>query len=282
MKRIALALLLSPPALALEDMVSTRALSMGEALRAAGTGAAAAYLNPAGMPSVTQYVVEAEYQTRPNDSTHMVGVSIVDSLTSPLAAGVYYSFITSEPLIAGESFDTSAHEVGLALAYPLGDFLSIGVTPLKYLSMDGVTVGGDDVDASQFSLDAGAVVRIAGLSLGAAGVNLVNDPPLVRRQLGLGAGYGLGDFLLLEFDARLDFDRREDVSPRYGGGGELFLGGALALRGGAVHEAKEDATFVTGGVGYVTGAAALEAGVRQQVDAGSETLISFALRIFAD
>lgn len=273
-RRVIVSLLWVARAWALDDVTSTRAMGMGEALRAAGSGAAAMYLNPAGMPTAEQYVAEAAYQSRPTDSTHIATVSVVDSITSPLAAGLYYTFATSEPEIAGQSVKTKTHEVGLGLALPIGKVLSLGVTPFKFNRQNG---------ADSFSLDAGVVLRpIPGLSLGASGINLINDPPLLRKQLGLGAGYAFGEIFLLEFDTRLDLDRREEVSPRYGVGGELFLATAIALRAGAIHEAKEDATYVTAGVGYITGAAGVEAAMRQQVDAGDETLLSFSLKLFAE
>lgn len=281
MPRALLALFVATSALGMDDMVSTRALGMGEALRAGGSGAAAVYLNPAALPNAKQYVVEAEYQTRWVDSTHMIGVSIVDTVTAALAAGVYYTFATTSPEFAGNSVDVTTHEVGLALAYPFGGLFSFGATP-KYFNTNGTAADPDD-EVSHFTFDIGAVLHPFGaLSFAAVGANLLNEPPTVRRQLGLGASWGMTDFLLLEFDARLDFDRREDVSPRYGGGGELFLADLFALRGGMVHESKEDATFATFGIGFVSPAVAVEFGMRQQIAAGDETLLSFALRVFAD
>lgn len=284
-RRVTLALALvcgATPAGAAEDLVSTRALGMGEALRAGGAGASALYLNPAGMTTAQQYVLEVDYQYRASDAGHTVGVTIVDSVTAALAAGVFYDFVTSEPIVAGEQIDVSAHEVGLALAFPFSDALAVGATG-RYLNADGAAFeGASDLDASELTLDAGIVLRFGALRVGAAGQNLVSDPPLVRRQLGGGVGYAFEDFLLVEIDARWDLDRRDEASPRYGGGAELSLADAVAIRAGGVHEAAEDATYVTGGLAYVSGGAAIEASVRQQVDAGDETLLSVAVRLFAE
>lgn len=208
---------------------------------------------------------------------------MVDSITSPIAAGLYYTFLTSEPAFAGQTTKTSVHEAALGLALPVGSVLSLGVTPVKFNKQTTEDAAGNEAEVSRFSLDAGAVLRpVPGLSLGAAGINLVNAKAPLHKQVGFGAGYTLGEVFVVEFDTRLDLDRREEVSPRYSGGIELFLAHALALRAGAIHEAKEDATYLSAGVGYITAAAGVEAGLRQQVDAGDETLFGFSLKLFAD
>src|SRR5689334_21205263 len=55
---VSLALLVSRPARALDEMVNPRALGMGEALRGAASGGAGPLMNPSGMSLVRTYSVE--------------------------------------------------------------------------------------------------------------------------------------------------------------------------------------------------------------------------------
>src|SRR5579872_6026413 len=79
------------------DLVGVRALGAGEAMRAIATGAEGPLLNPAGMSLIKQYVIEAQYGFTVEPLQHAVNVSVVDSVTSRVAAGLFYSFIYGNP-----------------------------------------------------------------------------------------------------------------------------------------------------------------------------------------
>ena len=80
---------ISATAHAQADFVGARALGMGEAQRATATGAEALILNPAGMSLVKQSVNEAMSGFRVEHLGHHVNVSVVDSITSRVAAGLF-------------------------------------------------------------------------------------------------------------------------------------------------------------------------------------------------
>src|SRR6266511_3311214 len=82
---------LARPAQAQEDFVGVRAMGMGEAQRATATGASGPMLNPAGMAVVRQYGIGIERVG------HHANVSVVDSITSRVAAGLFYSYIHESP-----------------------------------------------------------------------------------------------------------------------------------------------------------------------------------------
>src|ERR1700742_2155173 len=82
-----------------EDFVGVRAMGMGEAQRATATGAEAIMLNPAGMSLVKQYVIEAMYGIKIEDIGNNVHVSIADSVSSKVAAGLFYDYINESPKI---------------------------------------------------------------------------------------------------------------------------------------------------------------------------------------
>src|SRR6266705_2632873 len=89
--------LMSGTAQAQQNMVSVRALGMGKTVRATATGTKAPMFNPAGMSLVKQYVIEGMYSFSVEDLGHHVHVSVVDSITSRVAAALFYTFIYTEP-----------------------------------------------------------------------------------------------------------------------------------------------------------------------------------------
>src|SRR5215471_18133254 len=91
---------LAPKARAQFDFVGVRAMGMGEAQRASPTGAEALMLNPAGMSLVKQYVIEGMYGVRIESVGHHANVSVVDSITARVAAGLFYSFIYESPKLS--------------------------------------------------------------------------------------------------------------------------------------------------------------------------------------
>lgn len=287
-----------PPAAAAQDLQGTRSLAMGGSLRAAPTGETALLLNPAGMTLARSYVINALYQYRGSDTGSLVNASVVDSATKKLAAGLYYSFMHATPsrtiaLGKGKIYKLEetlqTHEAGLALAYPIGDMFHLGVTN-KYVNQ-GIEQPEDiATEAKQlqrdgnsgYTLDAGLIVKLMpSLNIAVVGQNLVPlDIREYPRLLGMGISYALGTTLLAEFDAVLDFDSADEIKPSYHGGAELFFAKRYAIRGGAQHDTVRDATYVTGGVGIVVSKLALDVGLRQMVDGGSETLFAVSARLF--
>jgi hypothetical protein len=142
---------------AVEDLVTPRTLAMGNSLRAEASGALGPLLNPAGMALNKGYTIEAMYSFRPQDTGSQLLLTIVDSITSRVAAALYYEYIHGSPHfqlappgsnmqvypMPGQTLPPVAdavqadagregHETGLSLAVALGDRFSLGAT-LKYL-----------------------------------------------------------------------------------------------------------------------------------------------------
>jgi len=316
---VALVALVSAPAEAALDLQGTRSLGMGGALRAAPAGESAMLLNPAGLRLTKAYMIFGLYQFRVSDSASLVNTSILDSTTSGLAAGVFYSFShaspsrhvpykPNDPLLLQETIET--HETGLSLAYVLFSRLYVGLTAkyvhydLKqnYVPYDTEVKPGDppyptpeDVSIDTFTIDVGAILQLFdGLHIGVVGYNLIpvrydklvnNIPTKVNSDtfpisMGLGISYMFGQRLLAEFDAVLDFSQEETITSSFHGGAELYLGDMFALRGGVIFDTKADNTYVTGGLGLVYKKIGLDFGMRQMVDGGAETLIAFSIRMF--
>src|SRR5947209_3780675 len=79
------------------DFVGARAMGMGEAQRATASGASGPLINPAGMSLARQYVIEGMYGVKIETVGHHANVSVVDSITARVAAGLFYSFIYETP-----------------------------------------------------------------------------------------------------------------------------------------------------------------------------------------
>jgi hypothetical protein len=292
-----LALLGGPPAAAAQDLVGGRSMAMGGTLRAAPSADAALLLNPAGMSLGRFYAVNALYQFRASDSASLVNVSIVDSVTSRVAAGLFYSYGHASPactlaLGGGKTFalteTVNVHEAGIALSYPLANMLHLGVTT-KYVrrSVDqpeGTPAETQEPSVSNVTLDVGAILKpISALSLAAVGYNLIPvEGSAYPREVGFGVSYALGTVFLAEFDAVLNLTGADSVKASYHGGGELFLGNTYAIRGGAMHDTLRQATYATGGLGLVSSKMGLDIGLRQMVNGGAETLVAFAIRLYVN
>jgi hypothetical protein len=292
-----------------EDVVGTRALGMGDALRAAAVGASGVHLNPSGMTLLRGYVVEGNYGYRGSDGTSIFDGSIVDTLTSRVGAGIFYNSLTAAPrsdyylpgsLPVGEKLDRSGYRAGLALALPIVEFLHLGLTG-KYVSYETKHVAGAapvlDV-GSGFTMDAGATLRIGNLvNLAVVGQNLIDVKTREAPQtVAFGVALTALDSFIVDFDAVFDTSSFQDANgssattAKYAVGAELFTSG-LAIRGGylndrgaryAVGRTALALQYATFGLSAIGKGAALDGGIRQQVSGtgDKETMFNIGLRLF--
>jgi hypothetical protein len=279
---------------AAQDLQGTRSLSMGGSLRAAPSGDAAVLLNPAGMSLFRTYSINAGYMYRVADKGNLLNVSIVDSATKALAAGLSYTYGHASPettlaIGGGKTFDlnetSNTHEAAFALSYPLASIFHLGLTA-KYVyhsieQPEGTPEEARKGTTSGFTLDAGGLLSITkGFNLAAVGYNLIPvDNVLYPRALGLGVSYAFGTTFLAEFDSVLSF-YEQGMKPSFHGGGELFLGQSYAVRAGAMHDMARESTYVTAGLGLIASKIALDVGMRQMVKGGAETAIGVSIRAF--
>lgn len=323
MKRLPLALvaalalaagLAARPAGAVEDMITPRSVAMGDSLRGDASGALGPLLNPAGMSLRRAYTLEAMYGFKPHGLESDIHLSIVDSTTSRLAAGVYYSFSHSSPnvhLDANPVQETrDVHETGLAMSLPIGDKFFLGAT-LKYLN--GVTTVPNPafnattnatapptftLDSSTgsstngFTFDFGMAIRANTFQMGIVGYNLI---PLhtVEAPIGVAAGiaYKPKETLTLAVDARVDFDKFHTfvippgtgarmTTVRTGGGLEYLAGGKVALRIGTVYDTGVHGYYVSAGLGYTDPRFSIDLSYRQELVGGLEALLVAGIRVF--
>lgn len=185
-RRVALLLGLSfallSPAVRAQDFIGTRALALGEAYRAIATGNDAIYMNPAGIVMVPRYSPELHYSFNLDAEDHQFDVSVVDSKTTLIAAGLAYTFQGRELTRRL----TLQHTATLAIAYPIFPRLfSVGVG-LKYVNISDAVIGNY---LNALSGDLGGLATLpGGLSLAAVGYNLI---PIRSTDVPLSAGFGL-------------------------------------------------------------------------------------------
>jgi hypothetical protein len=172
---------LRPAVAQAQDFVGTRALAMGEAYRALATGNDAIYFNPAGIAQLPRYSPELHYNFNLAEERHQFDTSMVDSKTSPLSAGIGYTF-------QGREFtrrQTLQHTATVALAYPFfSRMLSVG-TGFKYVNISDAVVGNF---LNALTADVGVHSRLpGGVSLAAVGYNLV---PIQSTDIPISAAFG--------------------------------------------------------------------------------------------
>jgi len=241
---------------------------MGGAYRAAGAANGAIFANPAGISRFTMYSAEWMWLRLP-DGNDVFQMSIVDTKTQPVGAGLSYSWIPA---------DVDEHDLRLALSYPaLPDRIFVGST-MRYVFLDRPE-GEDNAHAVAF--DAGISADLgAGFFLGAVAHNFIDDPALPDasgRRFGFGAAW--------EGPASVGFDLQLD--PALGGGdmltyragGELLMAEQVPLRAGWTYRpAAGGAHTVALGLGVITPTGSLELAYRQRVDGDAEER-TFALSI---
>ena len=278
-----------------QDFVGTRAMSLSEAYRASATGNDAIYFNPAGLVVIQRYALELNYQLNLQKEEHTVDLSVVDSKTSPMAAGLAYTF-------DGREFTkrySLQHKATLALAYPVLDkLLSVGAG-LKYVNVTDAVLGNY---LNALSADLGILSRLPfGVSIGAVGYNLI---PIQSQRAPLSAGFGLNlDFgplsalvfggspvlgakanaaglpstssmgdvqgplagLTLEGDVNLDFTTLYGTQSRWSAGLEYLAFDTIPLRAGYLWDQATNDQQVSVGAGFIVPYFGLDVGYRQSV-----------------
>jgi hypothetical protein len=285
---------------------------MGEAMRAIASGSEGPLLNPAGMTLSRQYVLEGMYGFAAEGVGSLINVSVVDSLTSRVSAGLYYSYVNASPKlgydypgghIESATATREGHSAGLSLGIPLGERLALGAT-VKYLhlSTTGPLPQGvpgtrllDNADGITF--DVGLLLRLSErLNIAEIGYNLwdhhTREAPLA---LGLGVALVPTPRLSINFDTVIDFTYQQlQVDPagnvnlnrrttvRLGPGLEYFAGGKVPVRAGFIYDGGLPSTYLTLGLGYVSGSFGVDLSYRLKLSGGVENLLVAGVRLFVN
>jgi opacity protein-like surface antigen len=276
------------------EVESTRSAAFGGAMRAAGNGTTAPFLNPANMALTRIYHIEAMAQITPEVGRQVYGGAIVDSTTSALAGGVAVSGGFLEPSWIDDGIDRSWMDLRIALAYPITQNFLVGLGG-RYLKVteegngpftNSKASGGlvDDEGTGRFALsnlptfDAGVTLRLADMVyVGLSGQNLTfAGTGLMPTTLGGGVAVGTQDFTI-EADGVADFHSYAEASARVMAGGEYLLVDHVPLRLGYRFDQGANSHQLSGGVGYTSREFSIEASVRRTLVGPDATVIVFGI-----
>lgn len=275
----------------LGEIPQPRAIAMAGAQEAWGGSTVSVFKNPANLPLYRVYHLEGLAAWGPEARRQTYGGAVVDSSTSRLAGGFGGTWSQMDP----DGIKRSWADLRLAIAYPLGDRLSIGVTG-RYLRATqrvasgplGASLASDgtsgDPMVNEFTFDAGAAVSITeGLRLGVRGLNLT-APSTTLAPLAVAGGIGYSNqTFTLEADTLVDFKTFESTRPRVMVGGEFLAADHFPLRAGYRYDDGTKTNAVSLGVGYVDRKFSVEFGGRRDVSGDHQaTLLSIGVRFFID
>ncbi len=283
-------------------LTDARSLGVGGAMRASALGTSALYQNPAGIALSPAYHVESSYMFDDKYDMHLVGASVVDSVTSKLGLGLGYFFRW-----VGKGWDRSEaqiHNIVLGAAFPIIPQLAIGAN-FHYVraKIDEKAPTPDAIpnpygrDLNEFTLDASLAFRMKSFGISVIGYNLTNlKSPLAPLLLGLSAFARIA-MVQIGFDVVLDWYTmgklrkngvnigKKTVALRYMAGVEIFLGEHLPVRAGSSYGAPTASPSVHAGLGYVAKSGSVETGFSYEVNDGWDKLNDFrfiiSLRYFA-
>ena len=210
-------------------------------------------------------------------------------------------------------------EAGAVIAVPFGERFALGGTlKYGYFSLKSQLHAGDvpedfayqnpkiDGDKSVdlgtlghvVSFDLGFTLRLINeLRLGVVGQNLWAHGTELPSRLGIGLSYRLNERVLFAADAMIDFTGNESCSVamdnglcqesqrrttyRIGGGAEYIAASKVPLRAGYLYDSYLNAHHVSGGLGYLDTERGfgLDFSLRQQVSAGTETVLLLGFRV---
>jgi hypothetical protein len=272
--------------------MNPRALGLSGAMVASPASTSAIYFNPATIVMTPLYHIEGMYQYAVREKMHMGGVAIVDSVTTVVGAGLSFNYSG----IDQTRTEYKSYDVRLALSGAIGKIFFLGATG-RYLRLEqnlnankwgpvGTPAlpasGSQQVDG--FTFDAGAALKLGEiLSLGIAGCNLTNTES-VFAPIELIGGISLSplEMLLLELDVESDFTSHDDPAVVIRFGGELFLAGSVAIRGGYSHDFFFNINGISAGLGYVHSRFALDAGFTQEIRENGRIAFALGIKFFVN
>lgn len=273
---------------------TTRVAALGGALRAAGSGTSAMFLNPASMAETRVYHIEALVDASPEMGRVLAGAVIADSMMNRyrLAGGVSVVGGILNP--SGANWSTL--DVRAALAYPITDKVFLGITGRYATVTQGSKLApqvvsedesGDDVvntlHLDAFTFDAGATIK-AGESIYIAllGQNLgATHRGTFPMMLGGGVGYGTDD-VTFEVDALADLHAYEEATARIMAGGEILVADHVPIRVGYRFDQGAKVHALSGGLGYMGKEWAVEASVRRTLSDPGATSIFVGLAYYLE
>lgn len=275
----------------LGEIQHPRAIAMGGAQQALGGSTTAVFVNPANLPFSRVYHLEGLATFAPEARRQSYGGAIADSSTSRVAGGFGGTWSQMDP----DGIRRTWADLRLALAYPLGDRLSIGATG-RYLRV-GQSVSSGPLGASlasdglrgeailnEFTFDAGVAIQATDqLRIGLSGRNLTAPGTSLAPLVAAGGVGWTNQTLSIEADALVDFTTFGTAKTRGMAGVEYLVADRFPLRAGYRYDDGMKTHALGLGVGYVERKFSVELGGRRDIVGDNPaTTIALGLRIFID
>ncbi len=262
-----------------EDTYETaRGIAMGSGTRASAAGTNAAAYNPANLPLMRNYHLEATAGYLPRAGAFSIGAVVADSVSNRLGAA--FSF---RGVLGNGDRDYRGYDARLSLGMPFSDQIAVGISG-RYMNLssraqnsNGDTVG---PEVSAFTVDAAIrVTPVQGLHIAALGYNLINtDSSLAPVLLGGSVSYAYENLLTLGGDIFVDMTTFEDPQLIFGVGGEVLVGGQVPIRAGYRRDQGRSANQLTLGLGYADPRFGVDISLRQDIGGEKVTEIVAGVR----
>jgi hypothetical protein len=275
---------------------SARGMAMGTGARSSSASTQAQAENPANLVIGGVYHLEALTTYSPTFKRMTYGASVVDSMTSRLAAGISARGFFGD----NKAGDNSGWEGRLGLGLPIGDIISLGVAG-RYANF---TVSDPHAKPEReplptdtkpdrtfkmhklFTMDAAVTLRLGdAFTLSALGYNLIDtDTPLAPLMVGGSAGFTAGSGVTLGGDVLVDLNTHKafegGAKLQVGGGIEFLAQNVAPLRLGYFYDQGRGRNGITAGLGYVTTNFGVQLSLRQVVTGEKETTLMSAVQYF--
>jgi len=271
---------------------SPRGVALGSGVRAAAASTQAQADNPANLVVGGVYHIESFFAYDPTFKRYGTGVSVVDAMTSRLAAGMSFRALFG----SNDAGENEGWEAKLGLGLPIGDMISIGIAG-RYANFriadthakpEHPVMEGQPADRrfhlEAFTMDAAITLRpVPGFALSALAYNMIDtDSPLAPLVVG-GSGAFSSAGLTVGGDFLWDLNK-QDLFPGpvvvIGGGIEYLASGMAPIRIGYQYDQGRDQNFITGGLGFVNPRFGAQVSLRQTVSGPGETSLFFGVQYF--
>jgi len=248
-----------------------RATAMGGAHAAIATGNDALSVNPAGLSQGHRYHLELDGLYDSRYPAQAVLASLVDSVSSPVATGLMWSrWASGQPSGRGEGWS-----VGFGYSGAVGQNLFFGGETkfLRFHTPDGLV--------QKWAQDVGLLARRGNFSWAAVLQNVSTEKiPLFPLTATAAMAWGTDTDWHLSVDYRADLSDSSNVKSKAALGGELLLGDAMALRGGATWDASARQWWLSAGIGLLSEKGGLQVVWRRRVEGPYDQFFEGGLTIY--
>ncbi len=274
---------LSANATVYDEFRGIRSSGMGGTHRAIGTSNDTLLLNPAGMAMLSRYSVELDYSYTKREDLTRTHLSVVDSKSSPVSAGIGYTYVKGD----NDNTNPTMHFLYFGAAYRISDSIAFGLTSKNFRGE--FTPDGQLSKYDIYTGDLGLQIRLGdSLSVGLAYHNLLETdlPELTPPTIGAGAAFRWQE-LVLAFDLDADITNSDKPEMIYKAGAEYFYNRIAPIRIGYTkspfvrktgEKAEED--IISAGMGYLSQTGSLDIAFSRSVQRARNWTLIGGIKFF--